>query len=301
MNYAPIVLLTYKRLTHTKRVIDALRVNALAGESSLFVFADAPKSENDKKDVESVKKYIYTINGFKSVTCIEREVNYGLAKNMTHAVTDIVARFGKIIVLEDDDMPAPFFLKFMNDALEKYSTNEKVMHIGGYMFPINAEGLPQTVFHRLTSSWGWATWDRAWKFYDSERDARKLMRRFNWKMIRQFNFDDAALFWSQLRGNKRGKLNTWSIFWYAAVFLQGGLCLHPSRSLIQNIGMDSSGENCDTSTQFLTTLNLDTITDFEDDVSENPLLLERLKKYFGKNKPSIISRLLFRLRTHHIM
>ncbi|MDD4082332.1 MAG: glycosyltransferase [Sphaerochaetaceae bacterium] len=158
MGFAPIVLFVYSRLDHTKRTVEALKNNLLADESNLIIFSDAPKNEKSKKAVEEVRKYIHSIKGFKSVKIIERKNNVGLANSIIDGVTKVVNKYGKIIVLEDDLVTSKYFLNFMNDSLELYKNESKVISISGYTYPVG--GLAETFFIKGTDCWGWATWKR---------------------------------------------------------------------------------------------------------------------------------------------
>jgi len=162
---APIVLFVYNRPWHMRQTIEALQKNELAEVSELFIFSDGPKSEADKEKVLEVREYIKTIPGFKSVTLIKRERNIGLAQSIITGVTDVINRYGRIIVLEDDMVTSPYFLKFMNEALEFYKDAEKVVCVHGYIYPIEAK-LPETFFLRGADCWGWATWKRGWDLFD---------------------------------------------------------------------------------------------------------------------------------------
>ena len=120
MTTAPILLFTYNRLQHTQRCLEALLKNTLAADSELFVYADAAKDEAGKEAVEEVRRYIHSLQGFRTITIIERDENWGLARNIIDGVTTQIKKYGKVIVLEDDLVVAPYFLQFMNDALEIY-------------------------------------------------------------------------------------------------------------------------------------------------------------------------------------
>ena len=210
-----------------------------AEQSQLFIFSDGPKTEKDEPKVKEVRKYLKTIKGFKNIEIIERDKNWGLANNIIDGVTKIVNEYGRIIVVEDDTFTSPYFLKYMNEALSKYEDKEKVMHISGYMYPIKKEGLPDTFFLKPTSCWGWATWERAWKFF--ERNPQKQITALSKEQIKDFNLNNSYDYWAQVVLNYKGKLHTWAIFWYLSVYLRGGLSLHPRESLTKNIGADGSG------------------------------------------------------------
>ena len=146
-NLAPVVLFVYGRPIHTQRTIDALLQNPESKDTDLIVYSDGPKQHSDTEKVESVREIIKKTSGFKSINLIERTENLGLAENIIDGVTKVCDEYGKVIVLEDDIVTSPFFLNFMNSALNKYQSNEKVWHISGWNYPFkNTEELPETFF-----------------------------------------------------------------------------------------------------------------------------------------------------------
>lgn len=263
---APIVLFVYNRLWHTKNTIEALQQNELANESVLFIYADGAKGQ-DSKDISDVRNYIRTITGFKSISIIEREKNWGLAANIVDGVTSIVNKYGKIIVLEDDIVTSWGFLKYMNEALEIYNNEQKVMHVSGYMFPIKTK-MPDTFFYNTASCWGWGTWARAWKYYNG--DAKFLLKElYNRNLHNNFDLNGAYKFTNQLINNITQVQKTWAVKWYASFFLENGFALHPYPSLTNNIGHDGTGENCGT-------------------MSNNPFFWEKLAKTITVTKWEIL-------------
>ncbi len=239
---APILLFAYNRPRHLQHTVEALAHNLLAQESELFVFSDGARTEDDREDVELVRSYIHTIEGFKTVHRIERDRNYGLAANIIDGVTDIVNRYGRVIVLEDDLVTAPGFLQFMNDALDTYADEPRVGHIQAYDFTQNPR-LPETFLIKFTGSWGWATWQRAWQHFnpDGQYLLNELHRRH---LTRRFDFNGKYGFTRMLRRQVEGKNNSWAIRWNASLFLQDILSLNVGRSLVQNEGFDGSGTHC---------------------------------------------------------
>src|SRR5258708_7063170 len=145
MTNAPVILFTYNRPAHTRATIEALLKNSGAAESDLFIISDAAANKNSQPAVQEVRDYIKTVRGFKKICIIEREKNYGLGNNIITGVTDIVELYGRVIVLEDDLTTAPFFLRYMNEALDMYSENEKVICVHAYLYPVK-ENMPETFF-----------------------------------------------------------------------------------------------------------------------------------------------------------
>jgi len=239
---APIALFVYNRQYHTQRTVEALQQNELAKESDLIIFSDGPRLEVQAEKVDKVREYIRQIDGFKSVTIVERKANFGLARSIIDGVTMTVSKYGRIIVLEDDMVTSRFFLTYMNEALEKYATNERVVSIHGYVYPV-VQPLPEAFFLPGADCWGWATWSRGWACFNSDGQflLDELKRR---KLIGAFDYNGAYLYSKMLEGQIKGTNDSWAVRWYASTFLAGKLTLYPGRSLVHNIGNDNSGTHC---------------------------------------------------------
>lgn len=242
MCFAPILLFVYNRPLHTRRCVESLLANSLASESEIFIYADGAKDELSQADVDAVREYVRSIQGFRQVTIVEREENWGLARNVIDGVTAQVNSYGKVIVVEDDLVVAPHFLRFMNDALLVYKDEPKVGHIQACDFTQDPS-LPDTFLIKFTGSWGWATWDRAWRYFNP--NGRELLREMEQrKLTHIFDFNGKYRFTRMLRRQIAGKNNSWAIRWNASLFLRDILSLNVGRSLVQNEGFDGSGTNC---------------------------------------------------------
>ncbi len=242
MKLAPIAMFVYKRPQHALRTIEALKRNDLAAASDLIVVSDGPKTEDDRVLVDKVRADVARTDGFRSVTLVERECNYGLAESIISGVTDIVNTHGRIIVLEDDMVTSPYFLRYMNEALDLYENDEDVISIHGYVYPVKGR-LPETFFLRGADCWGWATWKRGWALF--EPDGGKLLIELKEQHLeREFDFNGAYPYTTMLRNQIGGRNDSWAIRWYASAFLKNKLTLYPGTSLVHNIGLDASGTHC---------------------------------------------------------
>jgi hypothetical protein len=275
--YAPIVLFVYNRPAHTRQTVEALQKNSLAQESDLVIFSDAEKNPEAAVAVRAVREYIRQIGGFKSIKIIERDKNWGLANSIIDGVTSVVNEYGRIIVLEDDMIVSPYFLGFMNRALDYYLGNIRVWHISGWNFPISPEGITNTFFSRAMYCWGWATWADRWKNF--QKEPHRLMAEWDKSKIRRFNLDGNCEFWDQVKNNALGTLNTWGVFWYATIFEHDGLCLNPAISYVENIGQDKSGENCDDTNIYSNSVNQNRLVSFPESISESALALTRTQQF----------------------
>lgn len=240
--YAPILLFVYNRPEHLKQLIASLQANAEAAQSMLFIYTDAARNKADEEQVNKVREVIRHIDGFASIEVVERATNWGLARNIIGGVTEQIRRYGRVIVLEDDLVVAPYFLRFMNDALEAYKDEPQVGHIQACDFTQDAS-LPDTFLIKFTGSWGWATWERAWQHFNPDGQAllNELESR---RLTRRFDFNGNYRFTRMLRRQVQGKNNSWAIRWNASLFLKDILSLNVGRSLVQNNGFDGSGTHC---------------------------------------------------------
>lgn len=288
-NLAPIALFVYNRPQHTQRTVKFLQQNLLAADSRLYIFSDGPKTQVDEEKVREVREYLKTIDGFKSVNIVESKTNKGLANAIIEGVTQLNETYGQVIVFEDDLITSPHTLTYFNEALNRYRNEERVMHIGAYMYHLKDENLPESFFYRAASSWGWATWQRAWQHFEPNIDT--LMAQFDKKKKHDFSIEGTMNFWKQMNEFKKGKNNSWAIRWYASIFLKSGLTLNPSHSLVNNIGHDGSGVHSGISEIYNVIINPRPITYFPDHIEEHPVAYQKIKHFLANRKGSLWERI----------
>jgi hypothetical protein len=287
-NFAPIALFVYNRPQHTERSVKFLKQNQLAAESRLFVFSDGAKTAADEDKVKEVRDFIKKIDGFKSVEIVERKTNMGLADSIIAGVDQLTDTYGQVIVFEDDLISSPFTLTYFNEALNRYRNEEKVMHIGAYMYALQTDGLPESFFYRAATSWGWATWERSWRNFEPNIDL--LIAQFDHKKKNAFSIENSMNFWKQMKDFKKGKNNSWAIRWYASIFLKGGLTLNPAHSLVNNIGHDGTGIHSGMSDIYNVIINPTPITNFPTVVEEDQKAYQAIKTFLANRKGSMIVR-----------
>ncbi len=235
---APIIMFVYSRPDLTENTLNSLAQNKEAQNSDLFIFADGAKptaSDTQKDNINRVRTLIAQRTGFKSVTIKAAEKNMGLANSVIAGVTEIVNKYGKVIVVEDDVSLSPYFLKFMNEALSLYEQDEKVSGIGSWNYfflpPENADNF----FLRHPDTIAWATFKRAWEKFNPDADF--LINEIKKKgLTKAFNMENSIDLMKMLRRQKEGKVDSWAVRWTASVFLQNMLTLYPQRSLSRHEG-----------------------------------------------------------------
>lgn len=240
MNYAPIALFVYNRPEHTRRTLKALQRCPEFAESPIFVFGDGPRNPESESDVSKARAVVRTaLQGHAEF--IESPINRGLAMSIIGGVSRLCKEFGRVIVVEDDLVVVPQFLTFMNSALDRYVEDEQVMQISGHMFPVTEfSDRKEAMFLPFTTSWGWATWERAWRHFDPNITGWERLRHD--KVLRcRFNLENSFDYFTMLQLQLSGKVDSWAIRWYWTVFIRDGLVLYPPRTLVQNTGFDGSG------------------------------------------------------------
>jgi len=260
---APIVLFVFNRPEHTRRTIDSLKKNSLASASELFVFSDGARDARDAANVAAVRALLRAADGwFKNVTIHERAVNRGLAGSVIEGVSQVIGRYGKAIVVEDDLLFSPYFLRYMNEALARYEPDRRIFSVGGYSPPLQ---IPPGYEHDSYLSyrcctWGWATWRDRWEMVDwevrdfeafcSDQDKVDRFNRGGDDMIQIFKLQMA------------GKLSSWGIRWDYAHFRNDAYCLRPVSSIVANTGNDGTGVHCQPTDKFDVTINTQPTFDF---------------------------------------
>lgn len=244
MSYAPIVIFAFNRLGPLKATVASLQRNSEAQESDLFIFVDGARSHKNGETVkvQKVQKYVKTISGFKSVTYKFAVENQGLGVSIIAGVTEIINRYGRVIVLEDDLILSKNCLSFMNQGLNLYEQNQSVFSVCAYT---NKVKLPKgytsdAYFCVRSSSWGWATWVDRWNSVDwnlKDWDRYKNLKG-------SFNKWGGSDCFGMLKAWKEGKNKSWAIRFCFAQFIQHKLTLFPTISKIDNEGFDGEGTNC---------------------------------------------------------
>jgi hypothetical protein len=239
---APVVVFAYNRPDHLQRTFDALRSNELATATLLFVFCDGFKTGATEQEIEAVRKVRAIAKAqtwCKKLFVIESEHNKGLARSVIDGVSQVVNEYGRVIVLEDDMVSIPLFLRFMNAALDRYENEEEVISVSAYTYPVKA-ALPGSFFLRGADCWGWATWKRGWNLF--EEDGKKLLEQLEEKKLAaDFDFESSYPYTQMLRDQVSGTNSSWAVRWYASAFLANKLTLYPAKSFIWNIGIDGTG------------------------------------------------------------
>ena len=190
MKYAPIALFVYKRPDHTRRTLEALMQCPEFEDSELYIFSDSAKKTEDEKLVLETRSLVKSVLGEKA-KIIEAKKNQGLAKSIISGINTLLENYDRVIVLEDDLIVSPLFLNYMNAALDTYQRESSVMQVSGYMYPIKEfSQIKTTLFLPFISSWGWATWRRAWQKFDAHAKGYEALKTD--KLLRhQFDLNSA--------------------------------------------------------------------------------------------------------------
>lgn len=246
---APVVLFVYNRPDLTLRTLTALQQNHLAAATTLIIYADGPRANAGQEAIDKITKTREVIRSqtWCGNTIIrEAAVNIGLAGSVIRGVSEVLQEYESVIVLEDDLETSTGFLQYMNTALVKYAAAEKVMQVSAFNFPITARGRHTSYFLPFITSWGWATWRRAWQYFDAGAAGYdKLATDAN--LRHAFNLQGAYPYADMMKAQMETKtIDSWAIRWWWSVFQQNGLVLYPDKSLVQNTGFGEDATHTST-------------------------------------------------------
>ena len=256
-NPAPVALFCFNRPDHLEQTLASLQANHLAQATPLFIFSDGPRHAPDQPKVNKVRQIAEAFQNMESVQVIKREQNYGLARSIIKGVSEVIRKYGRCIVLEDDLELSPFFLSFMNQALEIYETDQSVFSVSGYCPPIR---IPRYFAHEAfqfprINSWGWGTWVDRWEKvdWDVSRFNHFIHDPIQVKELEKQGKDLPVMLLKQ----QTGQNNSWAVRFNQACFENGMTNIYPVRSLVRNRGADSSGTHMKASRKFSVALTKD--------------------------------------------
>ena len=294
INLAPIGLSVYIRFVHIKETIEALQKNTLAESSELYIFSDAPR-KGDEEKVKIVREYLKTIDGFKNITVFERKKN-SIAINNLSGIKYLLDNYGKMIFLEEDIVTAPGFLKYINDALEFYKDDDRILSITGYCPPIE---IPDDYKHDVFivqgfNAWGMAMYKNKYNMIGDVEESDYLEIANNKKLRNDFTQNCGEGMFSLLKIESRGEIDALDVKATYHQFKSNMYTMHPIKSLVQNIGNDGSGVHCSANNKFDVELwdKVDGFNFVKDIQTDNRILrpLYNFRKLDTKTKIAEISK-----------
>ncbi|MDW8116781.1 MAG: glycosyltransferase family 2 protein [Geminocystis sp.] len=226
-----VLFLVFKRLDTTKNVFEFIRK---AKPPRLYIAADGPRErvEGEAEKVQAVRDYLMrNIDWNCEVKTLFRDKNLGCGRAVSEAITWFFEHEEMGIILEDDTVPSLSFFWFCEELLKRYKDENRVFHIAGY-------SLQSGLFHesyrfsRLVPIWGWATWRRAWKFYDFEMLNFNSITEADYEYFGDYKKDVMNTFYYQYKS----RIDTWDIQWAFTCVFNRALTIIPRVSLVKNIG-----------------------------------------------------------------
>lgn len=281
--YAPIVLFAFNRLNPLKRCVASLLANSEAAETDLIVFVDGARSnkEGEEEKVEAVRKFVTQITGFKSLETHFSNENRGLGPSLIAGITEVMNRYGRAIIVEDDIACSINFLSFLNQGLDYYKDKKDVFSISGETVKVKAPNdyLYDIYFAPRAGCWGWATWKDRWDTVDFEL--------IDWESVkknkRKFNKWGGSDCFSMLNGWHTGKNKSWAVRFTYSQFLQGASSVFPVISKVSNVGFDDDGTNCKpvrfNRFEMIGDASGNKIFKFSDEVKEDPRMVKQRLHY----------------------
>ncbi len=296
-NLAPIAIFAYNRLAHLKQTVKSLQKCRLSDVSELYIFSDGAKNKSDTENIAEIKTFTAQVKGFYRVNIINRNENFGLAKSIITGVSELINKYGKIIVLEDDLVVSTDFLEYMNEALDYYQGNSRIFSISAYSGAIKIpENYHEDVFLlKRINSWGWATWKNRWETVDWQMSYFQQFIK-NKKQRDLFNKGGLDLTMMLLKQYQK-KINSWAIRFNYACFAQNKYNIYPVGTKVVNIGTDGSGTNLKKTSRFKNKLNSNKVV-FPTNLTENKSISENYSRFL---KPSIFRQIINYFKIHRFL
>jgi hypothetical protein len=166
--------------------------------------------------------------------------NRGLRQSIMAGVSELVERYGTAIVVEDDLLLAPPALEYFAAGLAAFEDDARVLAICGYTYRSNRPAGRKAFFLPFASSWGWATWRRAWEPFVAEVETLPALAR-DPAFLRRFDRQGIIAASTMLKAQHEGLIDSWAILWNAHLTRRGGMALFPAETMLLNGGFAAPG------------------------------------------------------------
>jgi hypothetical protein len=232
----PVAFFVFNRPRLTQRVFTQI---AHARPSLLFVIADGPRASHssDGENCQAVRRIVDHVDWPCRVFKHYSETNLGLVERITSGLNWIFEQVEECIILEDDCLPSASFFPFCAQLLERYQYDKQIMHINGYSYQFGRVTTADSYyFSRITCPWGWATWRRAWQYYDVRVRRWAELRETDWLQEIMQHPLTVGFFQRHFDRAYRGESKSWDSQWTFACLSQSALTISPRNDLIMNLG-----------------------------------------------------------------
>ncbi|NBC02081.1 MAG: glycosyltransferase family 2 protein [Bacteroidetes bacterium] len=243
---SPVLLIIFNRPDITKKVFDKI---AKAKPPKLFLVSDGPRpgNEMDRVKCAETKNIVENISWECDVYRNYSERNLGCGIRIASGLNWVFEHVDRAIILEDDCLPEQTFFRFCDELLERYKDDQRVMQINGSNFQAGRKRSGYSYyFSEFPLTWGWATWRRAWKYYDHQLHLWEELRKTEFPHAITRN-KDATRYWRHqfedaYRADQPNEMSSWDYTfawdyqWTFAFWIQHGLSISPVNNQISNIG-----------------------------------------------------------------
>ena len=236
----PVCFIIFNRPDVTQRVFEKIRE---AKPPKLLVIADGPRTNKigEQEKCIAARAIINQVDWKCEVLTNYSDVNLGCRKRIYTGLDWVFSQVEEAIILEDDCLPDPSFFRFCEELLEEYRHNSRIMLVSGQNLQFGKKRRNYSYyFSRYNHCWGWATWKRAWQYYDDTMELWPLVKNENW-LFDILQDEQAFRYWSATFQGMYEGFDTWDYPWLFACYINQGLSILPNINLVSNIGFGQEG------------------------------------------------------------
>jgi hypothetical protein len=265
------------------------------------VVADGPRPDrpDDVEKCKAARAIIDKVDWDCAVLTNYSDLNLGCKNRVSSGLDWVFSLVEEVIILEDDCLPHPSFFRFCQDLLDYYRDDERIMAISGDNFQLGRKRTEYSYyFSRYNHIWGWASWRRAWQYYDVKMRLWQEIRDCNW-LEYILGEGQSVKYWTKIfQSAYDGKIDTWDYPWTFACWIQNGLTILPNVNLVSNIGFGEGATHTSSSKSKVANLPVEEMIFplkcppflIRDDAADsytqknifNPNLFQRIKNKLGR-------------------
>lgn len=197
----------------------------------------------DDMKIEIVRNYLRELektNKFKSITNIFAKEHKGCRKNVSEGISEIIGKYGRIIDVEDDLILTVDFLDYMDDALDYFENDKRIMSIAGFAeVSETVQNLEATTFlGKRFHSWGFGLWADRWNLCDfSLSDYPEFKENLDMQdHLSETGYDLPAMYGLECEGH----LDSWAVVVAYDQSKRDMFTVYPTRTHVYNIGVNGT-------------------------------------------------------------
>ena len=239
MNRLPILLIGYNRPDFIVQRLKEISTVLNHCSTTVYISIDGPKTLQDVENSRAIHKLIMELDLNHKIKL--NQVNLGLSKNVTSAISWVLNLEEKVLIIEDDISLSLSAYRIFAEIPDIYLS--KYVSVSGFTcIPMSRSKIKNISFYesKYFAAWGWIIHRDTWQFYKRELSTEDIYQLDKSKLWKASSEKEREIWLKRFKQIIINPDFTWDTQMQYLNFLLDKKNLRSSIRLVENIGFNDS-------------------------------------------------------------